>query len=121
MLDRIISGCALKNCFEYQDEYFNNYLDFVLTLANTKASSVNVSFDFHRLNILLLRSTTEKSCTTPSSGANLKLATATLSGAKIDARIGEILDLQVVLGGLQVGIIRVKASQLIFFLVDSNA
>lgn len=67
-----------------------------------KASSVNMSFDFHRLNILLLRSTAEKACSLPSSGANLKLATATLSGAKIDISLGEILDLQVVLGGLQV-------------------
>ncbi|OQR68370.1 vacuolar protein sorting-associated protein 13D-like [Tropilaelaps mercedesae] len=66
-----------------------------------KASSVNMSFDFHRLNILLLRSTADKTCS-PSSGTNLKLATATLSGAKIDALLGDILDLRVILGGLQV-------------------
>lgn len=61
-----------------------------------------MSFDFHRLNILLLRSSTDKSCTIPTREVNLKLATATLSGARIDAQVGDILDLQVVLGGLQV-------------------
>ncbi|XP_028966611.1 vacuolar protein sorting-associated protein 13D [Galendromus occidentalis] len=65
-----------------------------------KASSIHVTFDFHRLNVLLLRSTGDKSSCL--SSANLKLATATLSGAKISAVLEDSLKLSVVLGGLQV-------------------
>ena len=59
-----------------------------------------MNFDFHRLNVLLLRSTGDKSSSY--SSANLKLATATLSGARIDAVLEDSLKLNVVLGGLQV-------------------
>lgn len=60
-------------------------------------SSVELAFDFHRFSILLLRAVNRKG-----SVSGQKVATATISGARIQASIGSSLEIQGTLGGLQV-------------------
>ncbi|GFQ85231.1 vacuolar protein sorting-associated protein 13D [Trichonephila clavata] len=60
-------------------------------------SRTEITFDFHRLNILLLRAVSQKH-----SSLGQKVATATISGARIQATIGTVIEIQGSLGGLQV-------------------
>ncbi|CAL1290806.1 unnamed protein product [Larinioides sclopetarius] len=60
-------------------------------------SRTEITFDFHRLNILLLRAVSQKHST-----LGQKVATATVSGARIQATIGSVIEIQGSLGGLQV-------------------
>lgn len=60
-------------------------------------SKTEITFDFHRLNILLLRAVSQKHNT-----AGQKVATATVTGARIQATIGNVIEIQGSLGGLQV-------------------
>ncbi|KAM7310382.1 vacuolar protein sorting-associated protein 13D isoform X1 [Ixodes scapularis] len=73
-------------------------LDTPSTQASpSQISSMQLTFDFHRFNVLLLRSVSRKG-----SVSGQKVATATISGAKIQASIGSSLEIQGTLGGLQV-------------------
>ncbi|KAG0441093.1 hypothetical protein HPB47_016051 [Ixodes persulcatus] len=73
-------------------------LDVPSTQASqSQISSMQLTFDFHRFNVLLLRSVSRKG-----SVSGQKVATATISGAKIQASIGSSLEIQGTLGGLQV-------------------
>ncbi|KAG0412894.1 hypothetical protein HPB47_009957, partial [Ixodes persulcatus] len=65
--------------------------------SQSQISSMQLTFDFHRFNVLLLRSVSRKG-----SVSGQKVATATISGAKIQASIGSSLEIQGTLGGLQV-------------------
>ncbi|XP_054721064.1 intermembrane lipid transfer protein VPS13D-like [Uloborus diversus] len=56
-----------------------------------------ITFDFYRLNILLLRALSQKDGL-----VGRKVATATITGARIQATVGKIIEIQGVLGGLQV-------------------
>ncbi|XP_077532737.1 vacuolar protein sorting 13D isoform X2 [Haemaphysalis longicornis] len=60
-------------------------------------NSMQLTFDFHRFNVLLLRAVSKKG-----SVSGQKVATATVSGARIQASIGSSLEIQGTLGGLQV-------------------
>ncbi|XP_054931274.2 intermembrane lipid transfer protein VPS13D isoform X1 [Dermacentor andersoni] len=63
----------------------------------SQISSLQLTFDFHRFNVLLLRAVSKKG-----SVSGQKVATATVSGARIQASIGSSLEIQGTLGGLQV-------------------
>nr|XP_037268534.1 LOW QUALITY PROTEIN: vacuolar protein sorting-associated protein 13D-like [Rhipicephalus microplus] len=60
-------------------------------------SNLQLTFDFHRFNVLLLRAVSKKG-----SVSGQKVATATVSGARIQVSIGSSLEIQGTLGGLQV-------------------
>ncbi|XP_077510398.1 vacuolar protein sorting 13D isoform X2 [Amblyomma americanum] len=62
-----------------------------------QVNSMQLTFDFHRFNVLLLRAVSKKG-----SVSGQKVATATISGARIQTSIGSTLEIQGTLGGLQV-------------------
>ncbi|CAN7986722.1 unnamed protein product [Ixodes hexagonus] len=72
-------------------------LDATSTQVHCQMNSMQLTFDFHRFNVLLLRSVSRRG-----SVSGQKVATATISGAKIQASIGSSLEIQGTLGGLQV-------------------
>ncbi|XP_074028701.1 vacuolar protein sorting 13D [Leptinotarsa decemlineata] len=65
--------------------------------SNTDIGSTEITFDFHRLNILLLRGVAKDG-----NPYGKKICTATMSEAKIRATIGSNLEVGGSLGGLQV-------------------
>lgn len=66
-------------------------------LTSTSMAKVDLTFDFQRLNVLLLRGIVKDNV--PQAR---KIATATLTEAKIQATVGEVLVVKGSLGGLQV-------------------
>uniref|UniRef100_A0A2R5LD33 Putative vacuolar protein n=1 Tax=Ornithodoros turicata TaxID=34597 RepID=A0A2R5LD33_9ACAR len=60
-------------------------------------TSIELTFDFHHFNVLLLRAVNRKG-----SVSGQKVATATMSSAKIQASVGSSLKIHGTLGGLQV-------------------
>lgn len=66
-------------------------------VSQNQINSMQLTFDFHRFNVLLLRAVSRKG-----NVSGQKVATATVSGARIQASIGSSLEIQGTLGGLQV-------------------
>jgi vacuolar protein sorting-associated protein 13D len=66
-------------------------------LTSTAMAKVDLTFDFQRLNVLLLRGIVKDNV--PQAR---KIATATLTEAKIQATVGEVMVVKGSLGGLQV-------------------
>ncbi|XP_043215701.1 vacuolar protein sorting-associated protein 13D-like [Amphibalanus amphitrite] len=64
---------------------------------NSSSSRTELTFDFHKLNVLLLRSVSDRFGLT-----GRKVATATVSGARIQATLSDQLAVSGALGGLQV-------------------
>uniref|UniRef100_T1J4D0 UBA domain-containing protein n=1 Tax=Strigamia maritima TaxID=126957 RepID=T1J4D0_STRMM len=71
---------------------------YQLQLSSETTTRIELNFDFHRLSVLLMRvvSNKDKSCSAR------KVATATMSGARIWASLGSTVKIQGSLGGLQV-------------------
>ena len=67
------------------------------TTHPTPSSRTELTFDFHKLNVLLLRSVSERGGV-----SGRKVATATVSGARIQATLADQLAVSGALGGLQV-------------------
>ncbi|XP_026684607.1 vacuolar protein sorting-associated protein 13D-like [Diaphorina citri] len=65
--------------------------------TDRRSTRTELAFDFHRLNVLLLRAVAKDNVIVAK-----KIATATMSEAKVQATVGEELVVQGSLGGLQV-------------------
>lgn len=68
-----------------------------LTISGTLPTKTEATFDFHRLNILLLRAVVKDGVLT-----GRKICTATMMQAKIKATVGEELTVEGSLGGIQI-------------------
>lgn len=67
------------------------------SISHVVSTRTQVTFDFHRLNVLLLRAVV-----TENGVIGRKIATATMTEAKINANVGTSLEVEGSLGGLQI-------------------
>ncbi|XP_074642818.1 intermembrane lipid transfer protein VPS13D-like [Tubulanus polymorphus] len=91
--NRVMPGDSDKDKNQQESKAADVTLDAEIASSSTRTE---VTAEFHRLNILLMRALTVNGQST-----GKKVATATLTGAKIQATLGNIVEVQGSLGGLQ--------------------